>query len=165
MVTLKLEYISPTAGAARGTIGGENRPPCSQRQRSLGTSLSHNITTLGRWETSSNVGTLGTGGAQTFLCYDLPLNLVWLSFDFPAQALTDLRGWGAHQAETSTRSQEIFVSPARRCLHGRRENAPSPSSTLYQQEVHSRSAWSWCNWLHQLTLPPLPQHPASCLTF
>ena len=88
------------------------------------------------------LGHLGLKGLRPF-CVTTYLLTWWrLSFDFPAQALTDLRGWGTHQAETSTRSQETFVNPARRCLHGKRENAPSPSSTLYQQEVHSKFAWS-----------------------
>ena len=58
--------------------------------------------------------------------YHLPLNLVWLSFDFPAQALIDLLGWGIPQAETSSPSLETFVNLSRQVLQGKRENDAPP---------------------------------------
>lgn len=58
----------------------------------------------------------------------LPLtsNLVWLIFDFPAQALADLLGWGIPQAKTSSPSLETFVSLSRQGLQVKRENDALP---------------------------------------
>lgn len=74
--------------------------------------------TCGRWEKSSNVGVLRTGGSQTFLCYYLPLTLVWLTFDFPAQVLTDLQGWGSICLDTILKPMAITKVPRLVRQHG-----------------------------------------------
>lgn len=118
MVTLKLDYFSHCS-AVRGFIVGENSPlplPKAEKMRQIPEPLYQ--LPVGD---EKQVPVLG----QVWM---LPLtsNLVWLSFDFPAQALTDLLGWGIPQAETSGPSLETFVSLSRQGLQVKRENDAPP---------------------------------------
>lgn len=87
--------MSPIAGAARGTIVNENRLSRSQTQRNWGLPLCPHI--RHPWEVRDKFWGLDTWDRSIpdLLCYHLPPHLVWLSFSFLAQALTDLQGWAS----------------------------------------------------------------------